>query len=71
MQTSGTIILSKQPRKPTAREAAERAAEALFTSGAGEKAEHLILDLAGHRNGGGWCQFAARDVIERAIKGEP
>lgn len=44
---------------------AERIADRLFTNGIGEKADRLVLELPGKRDGGGWCKEAVRDQIEQ------
>ena len=54
--------------KTQARKLAERITRKLFVSGQGERAERLVLELPGKRNGGGWCQGAVRDQIEKILK---
>jgi hypothetical protein len=43
-------------------------ASALFTNGAGQVAERLVLELLGKRDGGGWCRAAVEDVIIAALE---
>ena len=47
---------------------AEKIADQLFSNGAGQKAERLVLELPGKRDGGGWCKQAVVDVIVRAME---
>ena len=42
----------------------------LFTNGAGETAQRLVLELENGRNGGGWCRNAVRDQIRDALQSE-
>lgn len=49
------------------RELAEAIAKRLFTNGAEQVAERLVLELPGGRDGGGWCQKAAEDQIEKVL----
>ncbi len=42
----------------------------LFTNGAGETAQRLVLELENGRNGGGWCRNAVRDQIRDALLSE-
>jgi hypothetical protein len=42
--------------------------ERLFTNGAGAKARRLVIELHNGRDGGGWCEPAARDQIIEAIR---
>lgn len=46
---------------------AKQIAEQLFTNGAGEKAQRLVLELPGKRDGGGWCQKAVEDQVAERI----
>jgi hypothetical protein len=50
-----------------ARKVAERITNKLFVNGEGQKAERLVLELPGKRDGGGWCWSAVCDVIEREL----
>jgi hypothetical protein len=60
---------SKDPTKPDEiYTLAERITDYLFTSGAGESAERLVLELRGRRNGGGWARSAAASAIDRVIR---
>ena len=52
----------------TKRHLASRIADTLFTNGSKQKAERLVLELGGKRDGGGWCKSAAIDAIERILK---
>lgn len=57
--------------KSNTRKLAEEIAKALFTNGAGEHAERLVLEIPGaKRNGGGWCERAVADVVEDALEGK-
>lgn len=40
----------------------------LFTNGAGETADRLVLELENGRDGGGWCRGAVRDQICDALQ---
>ncbi len=42
---------------------AKKIADQFFQNGQGKKAERLVLELKGKRNGGGWCKQAVIDVI--------
>lgn len=42
----------------------------LFTNGAGETAQRLVLELENGCNGGGWCRDAVRDQIRDAFQME-
>lgn len=48
---------------------AESIAARLFTNGNNDRADRLVLELAGKRDGGGWCERAAVDQIERILEG--
>jgi hypothetical protein len=45
------------------RRIAKRIVDRLFTNGAKEQAERLVLELHDKRDGGGWCRTAAADQI--------
>lgn len=47
---------------------AEKIANYLFTNGAGEKAQRLVLELEDGSNGGGWCREAVKTVIVAKLK---
>lgn len=60
---------------PTARERAERIVEKMFTNGAGQKADRLVLMKQGHRpkddrDLGGWHKAALVDLIAAEIESE-
>ena len=57
----------REPRVSDERRLAEKVARGLFTNGAGEHAERLVLDFPGGRNGGGWCESAVADQIAAAL----
>lgn len=42
----------------------------LFTNGAGEKADRLVLELPGKRDGGGWSRGPAWDQIVTILVAE-
>lgn len=42
---------------------AEAIARDLFTNGSGERAQRLVLELPGKRDGGGWCEEAMSNRI--------
>ncbi len=42
----------------------------LFTNGAGETAQRLVLKLENGRDGGGWCRDAVRDQLRDALQSE-
>lgn len=44
------------------------AVDKLFENGQKQKAQRLILDLGGGRDGGGWCKQAVSDVISDAVR---
>lgn len=52
-------------------EIADDVIEALFTNGTKQRASHLVLELEGGRNGGGWSRIAAynhiADLIEKRL----
>lgn len=52
----------------TAREMAEEIAGDLFTNGAGNEAQRLVLELPDKSSGDGWCKQAVVDVIARHLK---
>lgn len=47
---------------------AEMIVDDLFSNACGEKAERLVLELRGGKDGGGWCRSAARGRIEDILK---
>jgi hypothetical protein len=47
---------------------ADKIVETLFTNGAGQKADRLVLELPGSKDGGGWCRAAARDRIVKILE---
>ena len=47
---------------------AAQIAEKLFTNGMGSKAQRLVLELPGGKDGGGWCKKAVIDVIDAALQ---
>ena len=52
----------------TARSFARRIARSLFTNGAGQRAERLMLELPGGKDGGAWSERAAVDHIARVLQ---
>lgn len=54
-------------KKEQAEETARRITAELFRTGAGETAERLRIELAGGRDGGGWCRAAVESVIARVL----
>lgn len=50
---------------------ARRIAEELFTNGAGQFANRLVLELPDGSDGGGLAFGPAIDRIEKALKGQP
>jgi hypothetical protein len=46
---------------------AKRIARRLFVNGSREHASRLVLELPNKQSGGGWCEEAAADQIEREI----
>lgn len=40
----------------------------MFTNGAGEKAQRLVLELEDGSNGGGWCREAVTAAIISKLK---
>jgi hypothetical protein len=56
-------------RKPTdaRRTLAEEIARRLFTNGADQKAQRLVLEMPNGGNGGGWSEKPMADYIERIL----
>lgn len=46
---------------------AKKITEQLFTSGAGQKAQRLVLEMPGGGDGGGWCEGAAEECVRSVI----
>lgn len=46
---------------------ANKIARDIFTNGAKKRANRLVLELPGGRNGGGWCEMAVADLIDRHL----
>jgi hypothetical protein len=41
--------------------------DCLFTSGRGDEATRLVLELPGKKDGGGWCRRAVEDQIDQVL----
>ena len=54
--------------KKDATKLAKEIAEDLMTNGEGHKAERLVLELKGGRDGGGRCFGSVRDVIAHHLE---
>ena len=54
---------------------AEQITDYLFTNGAGQKAQRLVLEMPDRRNGGGWGRepmlHAILEQLETALKNAP
>jgi hypothetical protein len=50
---------------------AERIAARIFTNGAGDVAERLVLELKGGKDGGGWGRKPVVDLIAQEIAADP
>lgn len=51
----------------TIRELAMRVAKCLFTSGGGERAERLVLEMPMGKSGGGWAENCMADQIAKCL----
>jgi hypothetical protein len=49
---------------------AKKIARMLFTNGAGQRADRLVLELPGKVDGGGWSEFAVAGQIQRLLDAE-
>jgi hypothetical protein len=65
-------MAKKRPQAKPAKDAIRRTAEAcakdLFINAMQRVARRLVLELGDGADGGGWCQSAVADVIERRMR---
>lgn len=48
-------------------ELADRIVDCLFTNGNGSRAQRLVLELPGKKDGGGWSECGAYDQIRKVL----
>ena len=61
------VLFRSEPEVP---EEVTKLVDILFTNGAAEEADHLVLKSSDGRNLGGWCKQAVRDQILEAWRGK-